>query len=86
MPANYLLLFSDKYEDKGFSDRLTYLEKEFKGTSVLMMKQGILPEAFQNLWSDEKLLNVAEQIVGPEIAGHPVWNLRTKVSLTKIKL
>ena len=38
-----------------------------------------MPKAFQQLWSDEKLLNVAEQIVGPDIAGHPVWNLRTKV-------
>jgi len=44
-----------------------------------MIKLGILPKAFQQLWSDEKLLNVAEQIIGPEIAGHPVWNLRTKV-------
>ena len=46
---------------------------------MLLHKQGILPKAFQDLWSDERLLNVAEQIVGPEIAGHPVWNLRTKV-------
>ena len=71
---------SDKHEDKGFSDRLTHLDKEFKGVAVLMMKEGILPKAFQDLWSDEKLLNVAEQIVGPDIAGHPVWNIRPKVN------
>ena len=27
-----------------------------------------------------KDLNVIEQFIGAEIAGHPVWNLRTKVS------
>jgi hypothetical protein len=26
----------------------------------------------------KNLLNVVEQLIGPEIAGHPVWNLRTK--------
>ena len=28
---------------------------------------------------NERLLNVIEQFIGPEIGGHPVWNLRTKV-------
>ncbi|XP_076801270.1 uncharacterized protein LOC143445823 [Clavelina lepadiformis] len=69
---------SNKHEDKDFFNRLTYLEGEFKGTAVLLHKQGILPNSFQNLWADEKMLNVVEQIIGPEIAGHPVWNLRTK--------
>lgn len=31
------------------------------------------------LWTNEKLLNVIEQLVGPDIAGNPVWNLRPKV-------
>lgn len=31
------------------------------------------------LWSNEKLLDAVEQIVGPDIAGHPVWNLRIKL-------
>lgn len=25
------------------------------------------------------LLDAAEQVLGPDVAGHPVWNLRTKV-------
>lgn len=32
----------------------------------------------KNLWANERLLNVIEQLIGPEIAGHPLWNLRTK--------
>ena len=35
-------------------------------------------QAFRALWSNERLLNVVEQLIGPDIAGHPVWNLRTK--------
>ena len=31
-----------------------------------------------DLWSCEKLLNMAEQVLGPDVAGHPVWNLRVK--------
>ena len=29
-----------------------------------------------DLWTNERLLNVVEQFIGPEIAGHPVWNIR----------
>ena len=68
----------DKCENAGFYQRLILLEKQFPGTAVLLHKLGILPPAFQALWSNERLLNVMEQFIGPDIAGHPVWNLRTK--------
>ncbi|XP_048585693.1 phytanoyl-CoA dioxygenase-like [Nematostella vectensis] len=68
----------DKHENAGFYERLTLLEKEFPGVAVLLHKRGILPKAFQDLWTNERLLNAVEQIIGPEISGHPVWNLRTK--------
>ena len=35
-------------------------------------------QAFRDLWSNPRLLNVVEQLIGPDIMGHPVWNLRTK--------
>ena len=39
---------------------------------------GIFQE-FEKLFSNEKLLNLMEQILGTkEIVGHPVWNMRTK--------
>ena len=37
-----------------------------------------MSQSIQKLWSDERLLNVIEQFIGPDIAGHPVWNLRSK--------
>jgi hypothetical protein len=46
----------------------------FKRCSILSSDQ-----AFQDIWSNERLVNVAEQILGTsDIIGHPVWNLRTK--------
>jgi len=68
----------DEYKDKGLFERLIYLEKDFPGTNILLHKQGTLCKSFQDLWSNERLLNVVEQLIGPEIMGHPVWNLRTK--------
>lgn len=68
----------EKYEDYGFFKRLCKMEEEFKGSNVLLFKSQKMPEAFQKLWSNPRLLNIIEQLIGPDIAGHPVWNLRTK--------
>ncbi|XP_059138648.1 uncharacterized protein LOC131927013 [Physella acuta] len=69
------------YKEHDLFHRLTYIEKEFPGANIILHKQGKpneAHEAFHKLWSNERLLNVIEQLIGPEIAGHPVWNLRTK--------
>ena len=66
------------HADAPFTRRLIELEKEFPPLSVLMHKRGQLAKAYQNLWVCEPLLSCAKQIVGPDIGGHPVWNLRTK--------
>lgn len=66
------------HKDKGYFERLTYIDREYPGASVVMHKLGALPQAFKDIWSNENLLNAIEQLIGPEIAGHPVWNLRTK--------
>jgi len=36
---------------------------------VLLHKMGYLPPGFRHLWSNERLLNVVEQFIGPDIAG-----------------
>ncbi|XP_046340454.2 phytanoyl-CoA dioxygenase domain-containing protein 1-like [Haliotis rufescens] len=66
------------YQDKGLFERLSFIEKEFPGANVILHKAGILPPEFRAVWSNDRLLNLVEQLVGPNIAGHPVWNLRTK--------
>jgi hypothetical protein len=66
------------YEEYGLFQRLTKLEEEFQGANILLFKYQKMPESFQKLWVNERMLNLLEQILGPEIAGHPTWNLRTK--------
>lgn len=66
------------HEDADFYTRLTALEKEFPTLSVLMHKRGVLDPEYQKLWNSPELIGVAHQVLGGDIAGHPVWNLRTK--------
>lgn len=72
-----------KHEDKGFFRRMTFIEEEFPDASVLLYKTRILPHGGKELWSYPKLLDIAEQLVGPEVAGNPVWNLRVKLPETE---
>eukprot|EP00298_Acanthocystis_sp_HF-20_P016625 c21533_g3_i1.p1 GENE.c21533_g3_i1~~c21533_g3_i1.p1 ORF type:complete len:390 (+),score=149.40 c21533_g3_i1:23-1171(+) len=66
--------------DKGFLERLTFLDKQFPHANVFLHKMGILPTGVQELWSTDQLLDVATQILGTKhnIDGHPNWNLRCK--------
>lgn len=66
------------YREYGIFKRLVKLEEVFPGANILLFKQGKLPKAFMDIWSCDKLLNMVEQLIGPDIAGHPVWNLRVK--------
>lgn len=66
------------YKECGLFERLTKIESEFPGANIIMHKIGKLPQAFRDVWANPRLLNVVEQLIGPDIAGHPVWNLRTK--------
>ncbi len=72
-----------KAEDGGFYDRLISIEKMFPGAAVLLHKEGYLPKGFQDLWANEKLLNIVEQFIGPEIAANPGWNLRPKTPVNE---
>ncbi|KAK7104217.1 phytanoyl-CoA dioxygenase domain-containing protein 1-like [Littorina saxatilis] len=69
---------SSLHEDLGLFQRLTVLEKESPGASVLVHKLGFLPPEYKALLSHERLVNVLEQVLGPRVAASPVWNIRTK--------
>ncbi|XP_069117186.1 phytanoyl-CoA dioxygenase domain-containing protein 1 homolog [Argopecten irradians] len=69
----------DLYSKHGFFERLTIIERDFPGANIVLHKYPAISQAFKDLWTNERLLNVIEQLIGPEIAGHPLWNLRTKI-------
>ena len=71
----------DKFENVGFYDRLTKIEQQFKGAAVLLHKMGYLPVGFRGLWGNERLLNVVEQLIGPDIAGMCYLELRHFIKL-----
>ena len=62
----------------GFFERLTLIERDCPGASVMFHTNGSLEPALAALWSHPRLLNIMEQLLGPEVAGHPVWNIRSK--------
>jgi ectoine hydroxylase-related dioxygenase (phytanoyl-CoA dioxygenase family) len=75
------------HQDKDFYHRLTTLEHDSPGAAVLIHISGVLRPQLAKLWSSPKLLDIVEQLLGPEVAGHPVWNLRSKTptnSLTTV--
>ncbi|GFO22437.1 phytanoyl-coa dioxygenase domain-containing protein 1-like protein [Plakobranchus ocellatus] len=72
----------DLHEDAGLFERLTLIEREYADANVLLHRprtKHYLYEGFRNLWANERLLNLIEQLLGPNIMGNPVWNLRPKV-------
>jgi ectoine hydroxylase-related dioxygenase (phytanoyl-CoA dioxygenase family) len=72
-----------KHEDKDFHHRLAAIEKEHPETSVLIHQYSVLPKALAELWSCDKLIGMIRQIIGPDIAGHPIWNIRSKTPQTR---
>jgi hypothetical protein len=75
---------TDKHADLDFFHRLTALEAEHKGSAVLIHINGWLGPRLARLWSSPRLLDIVEQFIGPDIAGHPVWNIRSKTPDTRL--
>ncbi|XP_064606094.1 phytanoyl-CoA dioxygenase domain-containing protein 1-like [Liolophura sinensis] len=70
----------DLYKDFGTFKRLTRIDQDYPGANIVLLKRAQqVPKSLQSLWANERLLNLAEQILGPEVWGNPVWNLRPKV-------
>jgi ectoine hydroxylase-related dioxygenase (phytanoyl-CoA dioxygenase family) len=68
----------DTFAEEPFSRRLTLLEQSYPGSAVLVMLDGILGKALADLWATPRLLGAMSQLLGDQVAGHPVWNIRSK--------
>ncbi|XP_062597342.1 uncharacterized protein LOC134258774 [Saccostrea cucullata] len=62
-----------------FHERLQKMDKEWPGAAILVIKTQVLPQAMKDIWTNERLLNVVEQLIGPNIAGNCVFNMRSKL-------
>lgn len=72
------------HAEEGFFTRLTCIERDCPGAATLLHTQGVLEPALAALWSHPALLDIMQQLLGPAVAGHPVWNLRCKTPLNPL--
>ncbi len=72
-----------KHAEKDFHHRLAAIEKEHPETSVLLHQSNTLPIELAQLWSSDALIAMVRQIIGDDIAGHPIWNIRSKTPQTR---
>ena len=71
-------LIQDRCERLDLFHRLTALERQYPNCSVLLHKLGVLDPGIARLWEQPTLLAIAQQVLGPDVAAHPNWSLRSK--------
>ena len=74
----------DLYLDHGFGTRLAALEAQCPGAAIWVTHLGDLRPGLRQLWSSPKLLDIVGDLIGPDIAGHPIWNIRSKTPRTTL--
>ena len=70
---------SRTYEEYDFERRLTYVDEEDRDISTSMWDTNVVLPSFFGLMTNPKLLDVAEQLCGPELIASSVYRLRPKV-------
>ena len=74
----------ETYAELGFFERLAAIERAYSTAAVMFHMSGLLGRGIASLWRSPKLLAVVEQLIGPDIAGHPVCNVRSKTPQTEL--
>ena len=74
----------ETYGELGFFERLGAMEQAYGGTAALFHVSGLLGRGIAALWGSPKILAIVEQLIGPDIAGHPVCNVRSKTPRTEL--
>lgn len=78
-------LIDDKAETDGFTTRLVELQSRWPGAATLLHAQaGVMGPELARIFAHPTLLDIMEQLLGPEVAGHPVWSLRPKTPLNPL--
>jgi len=70
---------SRTYEEYDFEHRLTHVDAENQDLSKSMWDMKVVLPSFFGLMTNPKLLDVAEQLCGPELIASSVYRLRPKV-------
>jgi phytanoyl-CoA hydroxylase len=71
---------SRSYEEYDFEHRLTHINRDNKRIAKTMWDMKVVLPSFFGLMTNAKLLDVAEQLCGPELIASSVYRLRPKVA------
>src|SRR5438270_159184 len=69
---------SRTYEEYGFEQRLAHVDRENQNISKSMWDMKLVLPSFFGLMTNPNLLDVAEQLCGPELIASSVYRLRPK--------
>ena len=75
---------ADTHADKSFDTRLAAIAKEWPNAGVLIHVNEQVRPRLADLWSSDKLLDIVEQFIGPDIDGHPLCCVRSKTPETPL--
>ena len=75
---------ADRHEGEDVYTRLASLEKEWPNAAALIHWHAKMQPALSRIWASDKLLDMVEQFIGPDIVGHPVVGIRTKTPNTAL--
>ena len=68
------------YAESSWTERLLRLTEDYPDAPLVLIKGGILPPHFQQLYSDTKMLDIVSQLgLGKDVAVNAAWNLRAKM-------
>ena len=74
----------DKHEGEDFYTCAASLERKWPGTAALIHNKEPIRPRLAELWSSDKLLDVMQALLGPDVSGHPVSCLRVKTPDTPL--
>ena len=75
---------SKTYSTENIFRRLYLVEQEFSGAALLFLYKTEIGARLAELWCSTKLLDLLEQLLGPDIAGHPIFAVRPKLPVTSL--
>ena len=75
---------TDKHAGEDVYTRLASLEKEWPNAAALIHWRARMQPALSMIWASDKLLDMVEQFIGPDIVGHPIVGIRTKTPNTAL--
>ena len=74
----------DKHEGEDTYTRLWSLEQQWPGAAAFVTQRNSMGPALASLWCSDKLLDMVEQFLGPDVVGHPISIFRSKTPDTAL--